>query len=184
LVHELYVFLLLTGPEIELVFPPETSFSISDLSAICFHRYDSTLTIVDPRDTILTLYPSFPERQESEPGADAFFHFVIRNGSPDVPLVSPNSPQGSSTFFYGTSCFRQEYDSTTKRRFYQKALVLISNHEFNAFYLKVLSIMAKEGYISDPDRLEAACSEIAAWQAPRIGQQQLPFLGNVLTLDM
>lgn len=152
------------GPEIELVYPPDTNFSTSDLSAICFN--------------------SFPERQDSEFPEDAHFHFTIRNSSPDISLHSPSAPFGSSSLLFGSSVFRQEFDSVTKRSFSQRALVIISSHEFSSFFAEILRIVTKTEVISDPTRLEVACSEISKWPPPVIGRQRLPFLGTVLELEM
>jgi len=152
------------GPEVELIYPPDINFSASDLSAICFN--------------------SFPERQDSEFTGDAHFHFVVRNNSPDISLLSPNAPHGSSSLFFGNSVFRQEFDSVTKRSFTQKALVIISTHEFPSFFAEILRIITNSGLINDPTRLEAACSEITKWPPPTIGRRQLPFLGTLLNLEM
>lgn len=152
------------GPEIELVYPPDTKFSTADLSAICFN--------------------SFPERQDSELSEDAHFHFTIRNSSPDISLRSPSAPFGSPSLLFGNTVFRQEYDSVNKRSFSQKALVIISNHEFSSLFGEILKILTKSGFISDPTRLEAACSEISKWPSPIVGKQHLPFLGTVLEFEM
>jgi hypothetical protein len=127
---------------------------------------------------------SFPERQDSETTEDVTFHFNIRNNSPDISLSSPNPPYGSPCNLYGTCIFRQEYDSTTKRRFNQKSLVAISNHEFPAFFAKLLNILTENGVINDPLKLQVACSEISSWNPPAIGHQDLHFLGYLLALEM
>ena len=72
----------------------------------------------------------------------------------------------------------------TKRSFNQKSLVLLSNHDFPAFHLRLLRILTEVGVISDPSKLEAATSEIAQWRAPVVGHQDLPFLGDMLRLEM
>jgi hypothetical protein len=72
----------------------------------------------------------------------------------------------------------------TKRSFNQKSLVLISNHDFPAFNLRLLRSLTHFGVISDPSALEAASSGIANWSAPVVGHQDLPFLGEVLQLEM
>jgi hypothetical protein len=72
----------------------------------------------------------------------------------------------------------------TKRSFNQKSLVLLSNHNFPAFHLRLLRSLTEFGPISDPLKLEAASSGIAQWPAPVIGHQDLPFLGYLLQLEM
>lgn len=72
----------------------------------------------------------------------------------------------------------------TKRRFNQKSLVLISNHDFPAFFMNLLRIITSSGAISDPARLEAACSQIEAWPPPSLRKMELPFLGVMVMLEM
>jgi hypothetical protein len=72
----------------------------------------------------------------------------------------------------------------TKRSYNQKSLVLISNHEFPALYGKLLQIVTDQGFINDPSRLEAVCSEMNTWNPPSIGSQILPLLGFILPLEM
>jgi hypothetical protein len=108
----------------------------------------------------------------------------MRNNSPDVNLSSPSPPYGSADDFYGSCVFRQEYDSLRKRRYNQKSLVVISNHEFPSFFMTLLRTIATDAVIGDIARLEAACSEIASWPSPTVGVQSLPFLGTLLKLEM
>ena len=86
--------------------------------------------------------------------------------------------------FHGACCFRQEYDHMTKRSFNQKTLVLLSTHDFTPLYLKLLASLSSSGSLTDPARLEGACSEIASWPSPVVGSQRLNFLGNVLDFEM
>ncbi|KIW05486.1 uncharacterized protein PV09_03370 [Verruconis gallopava] len=167
------------GPEVEILYPPDTAISPSDLTAICFN--------------------SFPERHDNDPlevsnggtsgrqarkSTELAFNFSIRNNSPDLKLYSPAAPHGSANTLFGSCLFRSEFDSQTKRSFNQKSLVLISNHNFAAFHLRLLRILTEFGVISDPSKLEAASSEIAQWPAPTVGHQDLPFLGYLLQLEI
>jgi hypothetical protein len=152
------------GPEVETVYPPDVSFSTSDLSTICFN--------------------SFPERQDADLLEDMYFSFTLRNNSPDIKLSSPTPPYGSAGLFHGTCVFRQEYDSLSKRRFNQKSLVVVSNQEFPAFFVNVLRVIVTGATIGDITRLEAACSQIEGWPPPRIRKQDLPFLGGIISLEM
>ncbi|OCK81219.1 hypothetical protein K432DRAFT_296062 [Lepidopterella palustris CBS 459.81] len=151
------------GPEIEVIHP-NAQFSPSDLSAICFN--------------------SFPERQDTETAEDLTFHFTIDNNSPDVSLGSPCPPYGSATTFYGCCVFRQEFDHSMKRSFNQRTLVLISNHEFPAFFLYILKQMTFSGVIGDPTALEAAYTQMLTWPAPSLGRHRLPFMGSLITLEI
>jgi hypothetical protein len=152
------------GPEIEIIYPPEVSFSTSDLSAICFN--------------------SFPEQQNTETVGDLAFNFTISNNSPNISLTSPHAPHGSSDTFYATCVFRQEFDHTMKRSFNQRTLVLIANHNFLSFYNHLLHQMTVSGHISDPTTLETAHSQMMSWPAPALGNQELPFFGSMLSLEV
>ncbi|KAF2134402.1 hypothetical protein P153DRAFT_304689 [Dothidotthia symphoricarpi CBS 119687] len=152
------------GPEIEILYPPDVPFTTVDLSAICFN--------------------SFPEQQNTETAEDLTFNFAITNNSPDVKLNSPHAPHGSASTFHGSCVFRQEFDGTMKRSFNQRTLVLISHHNFPAFYNRVLQEMTASGSISDPTTLETAYSQVVSWPPPSIGRQELPFMGKMLTLDI
>lgn len=152
------------GPEVEIIYPPDVPFAHRDLSAICFN--------------------SFPEQQNTETQDDLAFNFSIANNSPDITLSSPRAPYASTDSLYGSCIFRQEYDDTMKRSFNQRTLVLITHHNFPAFYHRLLHQMASGQYISDPTTLETAHSMMAAWPAPTLGKQELPFIGSMLTLDI
>ncbi|KAF2661820.1 hypothetical protein K491DRAFT_710645 [Lophiostoma macrostomum CBS 122681] len=152
------------GPEVEIVYPPNVSFSTADLTAICFN--------------------AFPEQQNTETADDLVFNFTISNNSPDIALNSPQAPHGSPSNFYACCVFRQEYDDTMKRSFNQRTLVLISNHSFLSFYNRLLLQMTETGVISDPSTLETAFSQIISWPPPAIGRHELPFLGTTITLDI
>ena len=127
---------------------------------------------------------SFPERQDTETTEDLVFNFTIANNSPEISLSSPSAPHGSPTQFYGCCVFRQELDHSEKRSFNQRSLVLISNHEFPAFFAHLLKQMTATGAISDPSALEAAYSQMRNWPSPRLGRHELPFLGSMITLEM
>lgn len=117
-------------------------------------------------------------------GEDLNFQFTIRNRSPDILLSSPCSPHGSPNSFYCNCVFRQEFDRNTKRRFNQKSLVLVSNHNFPAFFTRVLQLMTAGGILCDPTTFEVACSQISSWPPPSVGRLELPFLGSLLVLEM
>jgi hypothetical protein len=152
------------GPEVESIYPPDVPFSASDLSTICFN--------------------SFPERQDGETLDDMYFSFILKNTSPDINLSSPTPPYGSPNHFHGTTVFRQEHDELSKRSFNQKSLVLVSNQEFPALFINTLRAIATGAALGDLARLEAAFSQIESWPPPRIGKQDLPFLGGIIALEM
>ena len=50
--------------------------------------------------------------------------------------------------------------------------------------MNILRVITASSAIGDPARLEAACAQIALWNPPRIGKQNLPFLGGLMSLEM
>ncbi|KZF21902.1 hypothetical protein L228DRAFT_269350 [Xylona heveae TC161] len=151
------------GPEIESVYPP-TPLASSDLSAICFN--------------------SFPERHEGEITEDLSFSFALRNHSPKVSFDAFDYLYGKQDYFHGTCLFRQEQDNTVKRRFGQKSLVLLSQHDFPGLWVKLLHLMTSNNALGDIAVLETACMHVASWKPPTAGQHQLPFFGSVLAMDI
>jgi len=152
------------GPEIEFVYPASVDFSTQDLTNICFS--------------------SFPERHESGTLGDIYFTYTLVNNSLDINLNSPLPPYGSPHLLYASCVFRQEYDKLSKRSYNQKSLVIIANHEFPAFFMNILRTLVSGASIGNVSRLEVACAQLASWMPPRIGKQELPFLGTLLDLDM
>jgi hypothetical protein len=152
------------GPEIELVYPADVDFSTQDLTNLSFS--------------------SFPERHESDVLQDIYFTYTLNNNSLDINLNSPLPPYGSPDLLFASCVFRQEYAKLSKRSYDQKSLVIVSNHEFPAFFMNILRILVSGAAIGNVSRLEVACAQIASWPPPRIGKQELPFLGTLLDLDM
>lgn len=71
-----------------------------------------------------------------------------------------------------------------KRSFNQRTLVLVSHHNFLAFYNRLLYQMTESGLISDPTTLESAYTQMVTWPAPALGRQELPFMGSMIALDI
>ena len=71
-----------------------------------------------------------------------------------------------------------------KRSFNQRTLVIISQYNFPSFYNQILQRMTVSGLISDPTILEGAYAEMNTWKPPALGRHILPFMGQVLTLDI
>jgi hypothetical protein len=96
-------------------------------------------------------------------------------------LLSAHEKAG---YFYGYSVFRQERDDTAKRCFGQKALVLISQHDFPNLFLRLISLMTSVNVVGSPTTLESACNAIAGWGNLTLSQQEVVFLHTVLRLNL
>ena len=130
---------------------------------------------------VLTRYSSFPERNPDTVG-DVEFHFRFRHSSNDLVLAVEQDED--SAYWYGFCLFRQQKDMTVKRLFRQKSLVLISQHNYAPLFRHLVKTLALIDFEVSPTIIESACVNIASWNPPEIGHQELPFLGSLLTVHM
>lgn len=166
---------------------PSTQFSQTDLQTICFSRYVS-LDINYDDCIIYRLFlfninvpHSFPERVNSDTIEDSAFHFKFRHSSPEVPCESTDDDPG---YWYGFCLFRQQRDTSVKRNYRQKSLVLVSQHDFAPLFAHLVKTISTLDFAVSPTLIESACSNIAAWAGPEAGVQELPFLGSLLDVHM
>jgi hypothetical protein len=148
------------GVEVEYMFP-STNFSPADLQTICFS--------------------SFPERTNSDTTEDSAFHFRFRHSSPDVLCQTTND---DPAYWYGFCLFRQQRDTTVKRNYRQKSLVLVSQHDYAPLFAYLIKTISLLDFEVSPTLIESACSNIAAWEPPEVGLQELPFLGSLLDVHI
>ncbi|EDV25356.1 uncharacterized protein TRIADDRAFT_23603 [Trichoplax adhaerens] len=164
------VFDLELGQAIEDVYPAEAELSTSEKRNIC--------------------YLSFPDSNSAAMG-DTQFHFRIRSDrrleldSSEV-LVDRDSPavlKPDIAHYYGFVYFRQEKDSTSKRGYMQKSVVLLSRLPYVKFF-SVISKTVAEGYFEHGMvSIESSCHDIDQWRLPIPGRTlQLPISGKVLQI--
>ncbi|XP_058424035.1 protein DENND6B isoform X3 [Diceros bicornis minor] len=93
---------------------------------------------------------------------------------------APGTMIGAMTVGPPCHC-RQVKDSSVKRGYFQKSLVLLSRLPFVRLFQALLSLIAPEYFDKLAPCLEAVCSEIDQWPAPMPGQTlNLPVMGVVL----
>ncbi|XP_064446506.1 protein DENND6B isoform X5 [Mirounga angustirostris] len=91
------------------------------------------------------------------------------------------SLQREPAHYFGYVYFRQVKDSSMKRGYFQKSLVLVSRLPFVRLFQALLSLIAPEYFDKLAPCLEAVCNEIDQWPAPVPGQTlNLPVMGVVL----
>ncbi|XP_067915398.1 protein DENND6B isoform X4 [Heterodontus francisci] len=171
------------------------------LECICVVTFDlelgQAIELVYPHDVRLTekektsiCYLSFPDSYSGCLG-DTQFSFRIRqtvahklsmNGDEekynrDAPVVL----QRDQAHYYGFVYFRQVKDSTVKRGYFQKSLVLISRLPFVNLFHSLLQLVAPEYFEKLEPCLEAVCNEVDQWPAPVPGKTlSLPVMGVVI----
>ncbi|XP_016067138.1 PREDICTED: protein DENND6B [Miniopterus natalensis] len=162
------------GQALELVYPSDFRLTDKEKSSIC--------------------YLSFPDSHSGCLG-DTQFSFRIRQcGGQRSPWPSddrhynseaPLSLQRESAHYFGYVYFRQVKDSSVKRGYFQKSLVLVSRLPFIRLFQTLLGLIAPEYFDKLAPCLEAVCNEIDQWPAPVPGQTlNLPVVGVVLQVHV
>ncbi|XP_059881863.1 protein DENND6B isoform X3 [Delphinus delphis] len=162
------------GQALELVYPSDFQLTDKEKSGIC--------------------YLSFPDSHSGCLG-DTQFCFRIRQcGGQRRPWHTddrhcdsgaPVSLQREPAHYFGYVYFRQVKDSSVKRGYFQKSLVLVSRLPFVRLFQALLSLVAPEYFDKLAPCLEAVCNEIDQWPAPVPGQTlNLPVMGVVLQVHI
>ncbi|XP_077025380.1 protein DENND6B isoform X10 [Tamandua tetradactyla] len=180
--------------------PPWARFS-AWLECVCVVTFDlelgQALELVYPSDSRLTdkekssiCYLSFPDSHSGGLGDTQFSFRIRQSGGQRGPWpaedqlynrAAPESLQRESAHYFGYVYFRQVKDSSVKRGYFQKSLVLVSRLPFVRLFQALLSIIAPEYFDKLVPCLEAVCSEIDQWPAPAPGKTlNLPVMGVVV----
>lgn len=158
------------GQAIELVYPEDVKLTEKEKTSIC--------------------YLSFPDSYSGCLG-DTQFSFrlrqsVGRSGSwyGDDDAYNRDAPvtlQRELAHFYGYVYFRQVKDTSVKRGYFQKSLVLMSKLPYVHLFQTLLQIIAPEYFEKLEPCLEAVCNELDQWPFAVPGLTlNLPVMGVVL----
>ncbi|XP_028609562.1 protein DENND6B isoform X3 [Grammomys surdaster] len=110
-------------------------------------------------------------------GQRSLWHVDDRSYNNKAPLALQREP----AHYLGYVYFRQVKDSSVKRGYFQKSLVLVSRLPFVRLFQSLLSLIAPEYFEKLAPCLEAVCNEIDQWPAPVPGQTlNLPIMGVVI----
>ncbi|XP_042103884.1 protein DENND6B isoform X7 [Ovis aries] len=162
------------GQALELVYPSDFQLTDKEKSSIC--------------------YLSFPDSHSGCLG-DTQFSFRIRQcggqrrpghaGEKHGDSGAPASLQREPAHYFGYVYFRQVKDSSVKRGYFQKSLVLLSRLPFVRLFQALLGLVAPEFFDKLAPCLEAVCNEIDQWPAPAPGRTlSLPVMGVVLQVHI
>lgn len=125
---------------------------------------------------------SFPEKSNADSASvneDSAFHFKFRHTSPNVPHTATETELGQ---WYGYCVFRQKHDTSAKRNYRQKSLILISQHDFPKLFIHIVTTVSILEF--SPALIESTCANIATWSPPEVGIKEMPFLGEILEVHM
>ncbi|XP_043419027.1 protein DENND6B isoform X4 [Neofelis nebulosa] len=144
------------------------------LECVCVVTFDlelgQALELVYPSDFRLTDKEAASETLSSASASGS----VVGRGAPGM--------RKTDTTTVGLPCpCKQVKDSSVKRGYFQKSLVLVSRLPFVRLFQALLGLIAPEYFDRLAPCLEAVCSEIDQWPAPTPGQTlKLPVMGVVL----
>ncbi|RMB90241.1 hypothetical protein DUI87_33377 [Hirundo rustica rustica] len=138
-------------------------------------------------------YLSFPDSYSGGLG-DTQFSFRLRQAggsrdSRDSPFQddgrynreAPLTLQREASHYFGYVYFRQVKDSSMRRGYFQKSLVLVSRLPYVNLFQRLLQLIAPEYFDKLEPCLEAVCNEIDQWPPPAPGQTlNLPVMGVVI----
>ncbi|NXG64937.1 DEN6B protein, partial [Hemiprocne comata] len=151
------------------------------------YPYDFRLT---EKEKTSICYLSFPDSYSGGLG-DTQFSFRLRQsgGQRTAPFEdhgeynreAPLTLQREAAHYFGYVYFRQVKDSSMKRGYFQKSLVLVSRLPYVNLFQSLLQLIAPEYFEKLEPCLEAVCNEIDQWPPPVPGQTlNLPVMGVVI----
>nr|XP_028603077.1 protein DENND6B isoform X3 [Podarcis muralis] len=158
------------GQAVELVYPPDYTLTEKEKTSIC--------------------YLSFPDSYSGSLGDTQFSFRFRQSGGQRNALYGDDfeynreaavSLQRDPAHYFGYVFFRQVKDSSVKRGYFQKSLVLVSRLPYVNLFQALLQLIAPEYFDKLDPCLEAVCSEIDQWPPPVPGQTlNLPVMGVVI----
>ncbi|KAF8183395.1 hypothetical protein BJ912DRAFT_1023213 [Pholiota molesta] len=149
-----------SGPVVEGIYPP------LDLS---------------PMESQNIAFCAFPDSMQFDQGSQPI-HFVFAS---KCRHNSANRRPTEDGFIYGFSHFIQRRDSSSKRGYSQRSLVILTQHQYPALYSAISNICGPLFGEHGTPMLEAASHNIATWPDPTPGKTlELGFLGTVLHVEI
>ncbi|XP_023322220.1 protein DENND6A [Eurytemora carolleeae] len=142
-------------------------------------------------------YLAFPDSNSGIMG-DIQFHFRIRRtaghnvGPPAAAAALANFNarclpplQLDQNFLFGFAYFRQVKDSSIRRGYYQKSVILLTYLPLVSFFSQISAIVAKKFFENGDLPLEIFCHDVDRWPAPTPGHHlTLPMLGSLIELHI
>ncbi|KAG6827615.1 hypothetical protein H0H92_011072 [Tricholoma furcatifolium] len=139
-------------------------------------------SVLLPAEAENLAFSSFPDSLQFEEGSQNH-SFRIREQLSSVH--SEKRPPTKDGFIYGFSHFTQKRSAASKRGYEQRSVVVLTHHQFPAFFSLVISIFGPLFQQHGTPMLEAACQNIASWRDPVPGETlELGFLGSVLRVAL
>ncbi|KAG0364901.1 Protein dennd6a [Gamsiella multidivaricata] len=134
-----------------------------------------------PEESKNICFSSFPDSNTFDVG-DIVFNFRIRSTTAGRAATGPTTDAG---FLYGYVFFRQKQDPSIRRGYFQKSVVLLSQHPFIGFFSKLVSVLGPAYFEVGKPMLEAAFHNMATWRPPVTDSlMELPFMGTLYQVQL
>ncbi|KAF9285418.1 Protein dennd6a [Mortierella alpina] len=134
-----------------------------------------------PEESKNICFSSFPDSNTFDVG-DTVFNFRIRSTTAGRAATGPITDAG---FLYGYVFFRQKQDPSIRRGYFQKSVVILSQHPFIGLFSKMVSVLGPAYFEVGKPMLETAFHNIASWRAPVTDSlMELPFMGTLYQVQL
>ncbi|KAH7046246.1 hypothetical protein BKA57DRAFT_515342, partial [Linnemannia elongata] len=134
-----------------------------------------------PEESKNICFSSFPDSNTFDVG-DTVFNFRIRSTTAGRAATGPTTDAG---FLYGYVFFRQKQDPSIRRGYFQKSVVVLTQHPFIGLFSKLVSVLGPAYFEVGKPMLETAFHDIARWRAPTTdSMMELPFMGQLLQVQL
>ncbi|KZT20425.1 DUF1630-domain-containing protein [Neolentinus lepideus HHB14362 ss-1] len=141
---------------------------------------------LSPSESDNIAFSSFPDCPQFEEGTQSH-SFRLRDNTV-TRHTRPghvDRPPPIDGFLYGFSHFSQYKDTSSKRGYSQRSLVILTHHPYPALFYAVINILGPLYSQHRHAMLETACHNIANWPDPVNGASlELGFLGSVFQVNL
>ena len=163
----------------------ENTFPVSDALA----KTDQ----LSEQDRTNICYLAFPDSNSGVMG-DIQFHFRIRRNAGHTvgpPAAAASHKKFNSkclpplqfdhNFLFGFAYFRQVKDSSIRRGYYQKSVIVLTYLPLVSFFTQITAIVAKKFFENGDLPLEIFCHDVERWPSPVPGKPKKDkILGQIL----
>jgi len=121
---------------------------------------------------------AFPDSHSSDLGC---YNFCFRFRA----SARPSGTHMQYPYLFGYVFFCQKPDSTIKRGYFQKSVVLVSHLPFTKLFLRVVEVIGPLFFRYGSSILEATCRDISRWPCPtNFGKFTVPILGELVNVNL
>lgn len=193
------------GPDVEFLYPP-LEISKEEKDNIAFSSFPDTSVFSDgslvfswrvrevPLEASAAAAPYIPDMADpSQRVSRRLSHRLKRNLSrsarneprkdaPSVPApLAPTRSSRSTSYLYGYTFFLQRRDTTNRRGYFQKSLVILTHLPYVALFTELVARLGPSFFAHGLTVLELVVRDIVQWPVPRPGAAlELPLMGALL----